>query len=627
MRSDPLTVQQIFQDRRQYRVPFYQRPYVWNREDQWERLWDDILVKADVRLQGGKTHPHFMGAVVLEPQDRESIMGVEQLHIIDGQQRLTTLQYLLTGLAHCLRDSNISALLPLVEGCLRNSNPETMKDKSIEPFKLWPTFRDRQQYVWAMTAQSLDELRERFPASFRKDGELRKIGVDHPPALDAVCYYREQISKWLDGEGEQKRVDRANILASVILRDLSVVCIALGADDDAQVIFETLNGHGAELHATDLIRNFIFMRASLDADDLYATLWTQFEESFWAEDQTRGRLKRPRMEWFVQTALQAETGDEVDIGRLYAAYRHFAGAGLSAMPAAKQLHVLDRYAIHYKSLTTGSGEEPIAVFGRRIAPWDASTIHSLALRIATSGVDPVAQRSMYDDIESFFVRRGICGLSTKNYNKVFVQQLRKLVLSGVDASEFHKALSESTGDASRWPGDDEFRRAWLEGNIYPGRLEASRLRAILHRVETGLRSAKSEEGVVLSLDTLDIDHIMPQSWAAYWPLADGQQAIMEDLAEARLFELSGAPVTGKVAAVLERQRSIPRFGNLTMINYGVNRSLQNREFSEKRKAFFSHSNLQLNRELMLREIWDEASIRVRGEALFEVARKIWRSPA
>ena len=47
-------------------------------------------------------------------------------------------------------------------------------------------------------------------------------------------------------------------LAEAILRDLKIVLISLEPQDDAQVIFETLNGRGAELHATDLIRNFVF---------------------------------------------------------------------------------------------------------------------------------------------------------------------------------------------------------------------------------------------------------------------------------------------------------------------------------------------------------------------------------
>ena len=92
MDSRTYTVHQIYQDRRQYRVPFYQRAYVWNREEQWEPLWVDIQEKAEIRLQGGKPVPHFMGAVVLEPQKRAGLLGVERHHIIDGQQRLTTLQ-------------------------------------------------------------------------------------------------------------------------------------------------------------------------------------------------------------------------------------------------------------------------------------------------------------------------------------------------------------------------------------------------------------------------------------------------------------------------------------------------------------------------------------------------------
>jgi len=93
MKSETFTVLQLFQDRRQYRVPFYQRAYVWNKEDQWERLWADIQDKAEGRISGAKPIPHFLGASVLEPQSRQGLLGVETLNIIDGQQRLTTLEY------------------------------------------------------------------------------------------------------------------------------------------------------------------------------------------------------------------------------------------------------------------------------------------------------------------------------------------------------------------------------------------------------------------------------------------------------------------------------------------------------------------------------------------------------
>lgn len=71
MKSETLTVQQLFQDRRQYCVPFYQRAYVWTQQDQWSALLEDILEKVQSRLSGTKPTPHFLGAVVLEPQSKK----------------------------------------------------------------------------------------------------------------------------------------------------------------------------------------------------------------------------------------------------------------------------------------------------------------------------------------------------------------------------------------------------------------------------------------------------------------------------------------------------------------------------------------------------------------------------
>lgn len=627
MDSRTFTVQQIFQDRRQYRVPFYQRPYVWNRDDQWGRLWEDIGDKADTRLQGGKRVPHFMGAVVLEPQLKTGLLGVERHHIIDGQQRLTTLQYVLTALVHTLRSAQQEKLLPLIEACLTNANPETMEDEAVESFKLWPTFRDRKQYEQAMTAGSVDELRALFPASFTQAGNLRKIGVAHPPALEAIMFFHDAMLEWVRDTPEGDVPTRCTALASAVLTDLSIVCISLGAEDDAQVIFETLNGHGAELHATDLIRNFIFMRAGTDADDLYSNLWSQFEAPLWSELQSRGRLNRPRLEWFVQTAIQAQTGDETDIGRLYAGYRRLVDGTADLRQARNQLDMLNRFADHYKALVLGSGNSAIGVFGRRVAVWDASPTHALAVRVAASDLSTEEQEAIFDCIESYLVRRAICGLSRKNYNKVFSQQLKKLIGGDLSAASLRNVLASLTGDASRWPSDDEFRQQWLTGPAYPGRLDPAKLRAVFHRLETALRSKMSEEHVLLDLDVLDIDHVLPQSWFEHWPLSDGAAVTGSEAlaASAKRFMSDGLDETTE--AILQRTDAVPRLGNLTLVHYGVNRSLQNKAFDVKRKTLFDHSNLHLNRQLMQLERWDEASITSRGEALADVALKIWPGPS
>lgn len=626
MDSRTFTVQQIFQDRRQYRVPFYQRPYVWNRDDQWGRLWEDIRDKAEARLQGSKAVPHFMGAVVLEPQMKTGLLGVERHHIIDGQQRLTTLQYVLTALVHTLRSVQQEKLLPLIDACLTNANPETMEDEAVESFKLWPTFRDRKHYEQAMTAGSVDGLRELFPASFTQVGNLRKIGVAHPPALEAIMFFHDAMLEWVRDTAEGDVPTRCTQLASAVLTDLSIVCISLGAEDDAQVIFETLNGHGAELHATDLIRNFIFMRAGTDADDLYSNLWSQFEAPLWSEAQSRGRLNRPRLEWFVQTAIQSQTGDETDIGRLYAGYRRLVDGAAELHQARDQLAMLNRYADHYKALVLGSGSSPIGVFGRRVAMWDASPTHALAVRVAASDLSVTEQEAIYDSIESYLVRRAICGLSRKNYNKVFAQQLKKLIGGELSAASLRSVLASLTGDASRWPGDDEFRQQWLTGPAYPGRLDAAKLRAVFHRLETALRTARSEERVPLDLEVLDIDHVMPQSWYEHWPLPDGTLATDNEglAASAKRFMTDG--LDARTEAILQRQNAVPRLGNLTLVHYGVNRSQQNRAFDIKRQALFEHSNLHLNRQLMQLGNWNETTIASRGEVLAGVALKVWPGP-
>jgi hypothetical protein len=629
MQSETWSIQKLFQDRRQYRVPFFQRPYVWNKEDQWERLWSDISEKAEVRADGDQPSPHFLGAAVLEPQQRKGLLGVETLHIIDGQQRFTTLQYFLAALAIILREEKQDKLSSIVEGCLRNGNPDTMQQPEIEVFKVWPTFRDRLNFQLAMDATSLDDLRERFPNSFTQVGALKKIGIDHPPALEAIWYFAEQIKQWISQETEGQKPARLSAVSEAIFRDLQLVSISLGEQDDAQIIFETLNGHGAELHATDLIRNFIFMRADREGVDgfkLFENRWSPFEDPFWSEQQRRGRLQKPRMEWFIQTMLQAVFGDEVEIGRLYANYRRFALDRSPVIQAEEQLRLLNTHSENYRKLISGAGDDAIAKFGRRMAVWDASTTHALALRIASSTLPVDAQIRMFDDIRSYFVRRAICGLTTKNYNKIFLKLLKKVAATELTPRSLRTALTGLDGDASRWPGDDEFKNAWLNEQVYPGRLDAPRAKAVLAEIEIGMRSARSEEPLPGGLENLDVEHILPTNWFEFWPLPDNSKVERAEAGGVALASLTGKQLSERQLAISRREEAKVTMGNLTLLHYGVNRGLQHREFAIKREKLFEETNLHLNRSLIRLPKWDETEIMSRGQALFNVATKLWRGP-
>ncbi len=608
-------------------VPFYQRSYVWTRTNQWEQLWEDILSKAEARLNGGRTTPHFLGAVVLDPQERDGLIGVDTLHIIDGQQRLTTLQFILKSVLLVLKLVKSTAISEIVSGTLNNTNPDTMRYPEIETFKVWPTFRDRKEYRSSLEAKNRKALKTIFPNSFTQKETMRKIGIRHPLPLEAIWFFTECFEKWIKEGTDEEVATRAETLATAILQDLKVVSIVLDKDDDAQVIFETLNGRGAQLHATDLIRNFIFMRADRegsDSEELYNTFWIKFENKYWNEKQRRGRLRKPRIEWFIHACLQAELHEEVDLGRLYFEHRRYVFNDNEPKSANTQLKILSKYSKMYQELIDGSRDSPIANFGRRITPYDITTLHPLALMIGVSPLTAEAKNEMFSILVSYIVRRMICGLTPKNYNNIFISTLRNLSKAEISPDALSKILSSLKGEASRWPKDEEFKNVCQTASIYPGRLEASKMRAILAELELELRqTAKTEDTFSKNLSHLDVDHILPRSWFKHWPLPDGSEVKHEELANIQLKQYLETPLTEREQAIISRNESIPTLGNLTLLNLRVNRSAQNKSFKVKKELLLANTNLRLNVPLLGMETWNEETIKKRGELLADIALRLW----
>jgi Protein of unknown function (DUF1524) len=126
---------------------------------------------------------------------------------------------------------------------------------------------------------------------------------------------------------------------------------------------------------------------------------------------------------------------------------------------------------------------------------------------------------------------------------------------------------------------------------------------------------------------LDVDHIMPTSWFEYWKLPDDTKAEASEANGAFLALLSGEKLSDRQLAIRQREEAKATIGNLTLVHYGINRGLQNREFLLKREKFFAESNLHLNRMLMRLEKWDEVDIAARGQAMFDIAVKLWPGPA
>lgn len=621
MKSETWTIQQVFQDRKQYKVPFYQRAYVWTLEKHWPLLWADIKDKAEERLANTTPAPHFLGAIVVEPQDKVGLRGVDTLHIIDGQQRLTTLQYVLAGIRLAARELKIQDFDSYLAAVLDNPNPTTMANAEVEIFKVWPTFSDQKAFKAAMTADKRDTLQARYPAHFTQAGTFRRIGIIHPPALSAIWNFAEWAKTWIEANGGAVAVEA---LVMSVLTDLKVVLIQLEKGDDAQVIFETLNGRGAELHATDLIRNHLFMTVDSSKEDpaaLYDEKWKQFEQDIWKVGERRGRITKPRLEWLIFSAIRAHTGQEGDLARLYVDFKNFA----QGQTTTQQLDMLDTYGRHFLQLIEGKGDLPVARFGRRLQPFDTTTTHPLALRISTADVPDSEKTAMFNDIVSYIVRRAVCGLTPKNYNNWFMSVLRQWIKGEPTRTALKELLASSPNSpAARWPDDAEFAHAFQTAPTYYGNLDGGRCRMLLTELEGWLRLTKrTEEPTIPDLSNLDIDHILPRSWYEHWPLPDGTKATFAEAQAAEQQEMVGSTLSDHYQAIRRRAKAIPTLGNLTLLNLSVNREAQNKAFPTKKSLLIANTVLSLNGDLMARDSWDEDAIAQRAKYMAGAATQLY----
>lgn len=237
----------------------------------------------------------------------------------------------------------------------------------------------------------------------------------------------------------------------------------------------------------------------------------------------------------------------------------------------------------------------------------------LVLYLGTDAdVDSETLSDALNMIESFILRRDICGLPTGNYNRLFVSAVERLRRAdGAPVEELERYLSSGKIDTSRWPADEEWKRDWLGRDQYKSSRQP-RLRYIFEAIEKAKRSVLSEEIEIKS--ELTVEHIMPKSWRQHWPVPGFDHLQSESLDFAKMTRES------------ERDQFINNLGNLTLLTSSLNTSASNAPFEVKMPKLRAHASLALNRELDRYDHWDENMITHRGAALFEVAQRIWRAP-
>ncbi|MBD7979486.1 DUF262 domain-containing protein [Oerskovia merdavium] len=581
MEAHPRELKAVFRGDVRLTVPLFQRSYVWSVADQWLPLWQDVQT-TERRFARGDYSPHFLGAVVLQHKPG-GLGSLEVREIIDGQQRLTTLQLFVAAVRDVAASSGNDPRLTRRLSKLVENDPDLVRDED-EQFRLWPTNRDRDSYA----------------AALRGEHKETAYSASLPRTVQAYAWFREHVYAW--STSEPGHVDAALArLADVITDGLQVVVIDLTSTDDAQVIFETLNARGTPLLAADLIKNLLFR--TLEAgqrpvESLYQKLWSPLEDRHWEGELRQGRLVRPQLDVFMNYFLITFLQQEVLSHDLFSSVRKDVRA--DAERAEQMLESINRYSEVYlevEACTAGTAHEQTALRRLRIA--DSQTVTPLLLWLFENVTGREREQAIAA-LESFVVRRAICGWSTANYNRIFLEILRRLGAGEGPVDEVvRQHLAGLTSGSGLWPTDKNVVDELAGRQVYL-RLRRDQLRLLLEAIESHVSSTRTEP---MAVRKLSIEHLMPQAWEKHWELPEG---LSEDDAQ-RLME--------------ERDRLLHTLGNLTLVTGVLNSTMSNAEWSSKREHLLEFSALTMNRRLPLR--WDIDEIVERTTTYALLVCDIW----
>lgn len=474
---------------------------------------------------------------------------------------------------------------------IRNDVP--LSEDPTDTFKVWPTNADRDTFKAVIEAEAVEAV-----AKLDENGGCLLAA--------AYMFFRNAFESWVKSDAPDLDTLRLDALYRSLKDDLVLVVIDLENDDDAQEIFETLNTLGTPLLTADIVKNYLIRLAQRGGENiqkLYDWYWADFdaEKSYWREELGRGRQKRSRIDQFLQHYVTLQTAEEINSSQLFSAFRDFVGPA-NGKTAEHHMGLFRSYAEVYSGFEKFPRDTREGEFFYRLGELEMTTAYPLLLEVFKRFGAPehrACREAIMADLESYFVRRTICQLSTRSYNKVFVDLIHTLrEKNDFSAEAMRDYLLAQTAEASRWPDDDEFSKSWLHLNFYKS-LKRAKLRIILEAMEPELRDKKTE---VLPLPKdLTIEHLMPREWEKHWPLPQD--------------------ATDLKTAAEQRDSLVNTIGNLTLLTKELNPSVSNGPWQKKRDSILKYSLLNLNRSLP--ESWNEPLIEKRTATLLEVARRIW----
>lgn len=566
MQAGETTLNKLLNTSRQFIVPIFQRNYSWQKS-QYEQLWFDILRASKFK----EKQNHFIGSIVYidmgTPAGRP-----QQLLLIDGQQRLTTISILLCAIKDYVQKFNLETkLINLAK--IKNQFLYNSDEIDEDRYKLLLNVQDKETYI-----KLIDNT----------------IFTVNKPATNIIkCYefFYERIEDFIKQYGQ---IDE--IYAGIF--KLSLVSISLDKDiDNPQMIFESMNSTGKDLSQTDLLRNYLLMDLTPEKQTrLYKTYWKSMEELF-GEDIYKNDVNK--FDYFIRDflTLKSDTGHICKINNVYENFkRYYLDNNCEKFAVLKDLFT---YAKYYACIDLlQENDDELKLYWQEFKKLDSHVVYPFLLKLYDDYSRQILIKEDFKKILqvviSYLWRRAICEIPTNSLSKTFAT-----LYQAVDKDDYVNSIIKAfvfKSSYKRFSSDYEVREKLQTKDIYHFRLRKYLLEA--------LENYYHKEPIDLNTANYTIEHIMPQniehnlSW---------QQMLGENWQEVHSLYLH-------------------TLGNLTITGY--NAEMSNKSFGEKvnGESGFKHSHLKLNESIVQCDVWNKKAIQRRTNILTDIILKIWKYP-
>lgn len=638
------TVIELFNKQIRFIIPIFQRHYVWNETEHLQPLWEDVLNKCEERQQYSSTqiHPHFTGSVVLF-QEANNTSSLATYSVIDGQQRMTTFQLMLIAFREVCRivveSEHKQTLIKDFDNLIFNSKSFGDKNYDEQKYKLKTTKFHSKNFEY-LANHTYEEVYQNIILPVKDEygiGEKTFVyeAKRRNRMLANYLFFKEKITDFINTFGIQDIENNILTLLNTIKYDFQFVEINLSHNDDPQMIFETMNGRGASLTETDLIRNYIFMRASSDnrnhdsnIDSIYEKHWDEFDDpevSFeWHGKATRGRFTGVKLQFFMVDYLTLSLKRDIRYEQVFYQYKYLVNHQNSFSRIEDELVSISKYSQIFKTINNPQGQSPLEILSVRLSTMDNSTVYPL-LMLIEGDIDITwnDKQKYYRLLDSYFTRRLLCGMTSKNYNKV-VLDLIKFIDKDKDYYSFESFLISKSSESALFPSNELLKHNILNEQIYEPR-KSKFLANLFLEVEKFIRNNK-QESITIKPEFLTIEHLLPQNWHEHWTIDNVavEKRDIEIASQAKFADGNKKEYYQKIDA---RNVALHTLGNLTILTNALNPSISNSNFMVKKRAIIEQSTLMLNRYFYDFEEWNEEAIAERGEALYRVIKDIWAHPS